>query len=120
MSSKVYLACKIRFTRAIEVLQSKKYIIVVKCAIVFDVLICNFNKVTKIFVAKIQQKIFLQTITILSEIIYINKIKINYFKYLKFVKQKTINKISKFCQIVKVISRVLFIQYKKETINKNI
>jgi len=57
----------------------------------------NLNKATKIFVAKTQQKTFSQTITTLNEIIYINKIRINYSKCLKLVKQKIINKIDKFC-----------------------
>ena len=63
---------------------------------------------------------FLQTIVLLSKIKYIEEIRINYCEYLKFVKQKIINKANKLRQVVKIISRVLNIQYKKETINKDI
>jgi len=46
----------------------------------------NFNKATKIFVAKTQQKIFLQIIALLSKVIYIREIRINYFERLKLIK----------------------------------
>ncbi len=82
--------------------------------------ICNLNKATKISIAKTQQKTFSQIIITLNKIIYVSKIRINYFEHLKLVKQKTINKINKFCQVIKVISRVLTMQYKREAIDKNI
>jgi len=37
MSTKVYLAREMRFTKAIETLETKKYINITKCAIAFDV-----------------------------------------------------------------------------------
>jgi len=80
----------------------------------------NFNKVTKIFIAKTQQEVFSQTIVSSSEVIYIREIKINYFECFKLIKQKTINKINKFRQAIEVIYRVLTIQYKREIIDDNI
>jgi len=59
--------------------------------------ICDFNKVTKVFVAKTQQKIFSQTIVSSNEVIYIKEIRINYFERLKLITQKIINKTNKFC-----------------------
>ena len=82
--------------------------------------ICNLDKITKIFVAKAKQEAFSQIIVFSSKVIYINKIKINYFKHLNIVKQKTINKINKLCKTINITIKVIVMQYKQEIVNKNI
>jgi len=43
MSTEVYLAREMRFTKAIKVLRIKKYIIITKCAIAFNLLSRTLN-----------------------------------------------------------------------------
>jgi len=80
----------------------------------------NLNRATKIFVAKTQQEAFSQTIVFLSKVMYVSKIRINYFERFSIIKQKTINKTNKLRKVVDVTIRVIVMQYKQEIVDKNV
>jgi len=80
----------------------------------------NLNRATKIFVAKTQQEAFSQTIVFLSKVMYVSKIRVNYFERFSIIKQKTINKTNKLRKVVDVTIRVIVMQYKQEIVDKNV
>jgi len=80
----------------------------------------DLNKVIRVFATKTQRETISQIVILLSEIMYIEKIRINYFECLKINKQKTINKINKLRAIIDVITRIVAIQYKRNIANKDI